>query len=228
MCKDKEQRLGTLMSWPRVTNPVNYNPEIWTWRAWLQHLCFSKPCPPILSARTEAVYTVFRHSVSITKTAATDLMTYRVSGTMSKILHCLSYLRDDSPSLCARVFKTMHPFSFSFHKNSTHPRTRFLFNNSLFIRAGRALGLTQQSMTWGHWEFVKLQSILYSLSHSVLIREMKVPVSPPELFRGWHEDTTRGECVCTLPRTWQDRHGNWPCSYSSQDLQPNCFCALTF
>lgn len=123
MCKDKEQHLGTLMSWPRVTNPVNYNPEIWTWRAWLQHLCFSKPCPPILSARTEAVYTVFRHSVSITNTAATDLMTYRVSGTMSQILHCLSYLRDDSQNLCACVLRQCIHFFFLSQKFNTPQNT---------------------------------------------------------------------------------------------------------
>lgn len=121
MCKDKEQRLGTLMSWPRVTNPGNYNPEIWTWRAWLQPM-FLKTMPTILSTRTEAVYTVFRYSVSITKTAAIELDLQGIRDHV-KILHCLSYLRDDSQNLCARVLRQCIHIFFLSQKSNTPQNT---------------------------------------------------------------------------------------------------------
>ena len=107
---------------------------------------FLKIMPTILSAKTEAVYTAFCHSVSTTKTAATELITYRVSGTMSKILHCLSYLRDDSESLCS-CFETMHPFLFPFTK--IHPRTCSHSVIPYLYKQEGLWSLTHQSMTRG-------------------------------------------------------------------------------
>lgn len=95
--------------------------------------------------------------------------------------------------------------SFSFHKNP--PQNMLSFSNSLFIQAGRALEPDTSEYDLGDTENLsKLQSILWSLSHSVLIHEMKVPVSLPELFRGWHKTPHVSERVCAPLRTWQDRH----------------------
>lgn len=115
------------------------------------------------------------------------------------------------------VFWDNASISFSFHKNP--PQNMLSFSNSLFIRAGRALEPDTSECDLGDTENLsKLQSVLWSLSHSVLIREMKVPGSLPELFRGWQKTPHVSERVCALPRTW--RTGTQQLAMSSFKSRP--------
>ena len=122
------------------------------------------------------------------------------------------------------VFWDNASISFSFHKNPTHPRTRFSFNNSLFIRAGRALEPDTTEYELGGTENLsKLQSILWPLSHSVLICEMKVPVSLPNSS----EDAIRHHMwvnVCVhCPGPGRIDTQQLAMVLFKSRLQPNCF-----